>query len=116
MTFCRMLVEAVGAVLDEKVPLIYSLLKGLALQLPDEVPDKNEIIRLRRVASSVGVGDKHDAEWVHAILAEAGAANDNSWILLPYLCAAFMVSNICSGAVYDVNIGGFSNNLHCLAR
>jgi len=31
-----MLVEAVGAVLDEKVPLIYSLLKGLALQLPDE--------------------------------------------------------------------------------
>jgi len=26
-----MLVEAVGAVLDEKVPLIYSLLKGLAL-------------------------------------------------------------------------------------
>ena len=116
ITFCRLLVEAVGAVLDEKVPLIYSLLKGLALQLPDEVPDKNEIIRLRRVASSVGVGDKHDAEWVHAILAEAGAANDNSWILLPYLCAAFMVSNICSGAVYDVNIGGFSNNLHCLAR
>ena len=116
ITFRRLLVEAVGAVLEEKVPLIYSLLKGLALQLPDEVPDKNEIIRLRRVASSVGVGDKHDAEWVHAILAEAGAANDNSWILLPYLCAAFMVSNIWSGAVYDVNIGGFSNNLHCLAR
>jgi len=51
MTFCRMLVEAVGAVLDEKVPLIYSLLKGLALQLPDEVPDKNEIIRLISVVS-----------------------------------------------------------------
>ncbi|RCV30145.1 hypothetical protein SEVIR_6G069200v4 [Setaria viridis] len=116
ITFRRLLVEAVGAVLEEKVPLIYSLLKGLALQLPDEVPDKNEIIRLRRVASSVGVGDKHDAEWVHSILAEAGAANDNSWVLLPYLCAAFMVSNIWSGAVYDVNIGGFSNNLHCLAR
>ncbi|CAO2210203.1 unnamed protein product [Urochloa humidicola] len=116
ITFCRLLVEAVGAVLEEKVPLIYSLLKGLALQLPDEVPDKTEIIRLRRVASGVGVGDKHDAEWVHSILAEAGAANDNSWALLPYLCAAFMVSNIWSGAVYDVNIGGFSNNLHCLAR
>ncbi|KAL5662348.1 hypothetical protein ACJX0J_029473, partial [Zea mays] len=110
MTF--LLVEAVGA----KVPLIYSLLKGLALQLPDEVPDKNEIIRLRKVASSVGVGDKHDAEWVHSILTDAGAANDNSWILLPYLCAAFMVSNIWNGAVYDVNIGGLSNNLHCLAR
>jgi NCK-associated protein 1 len=99
---------------QEKVPLIYSLLKGLALQLPDEVPDKNEIIRLRKVASSVGVGDKHDAEWVHSILTDAGAANDNSWILLPYLCAAFMVSNIWNGAVYDVNIGGLSNNLHCL--
>jgi len=36
MTFFRMLVEDDGAVLDEKVPLIYSLLKGLALQLPDE--------------------------------------------------------------------------------
>ncbi|CAD6343994.1 unnamed protein product [Miscanthus lutarioriparius] len=116
ITFRRLLVEAVGAVLEEKVPLIYSLLKGLALQLPDEVPDKNEIIRLRKVASSVGVGDKHDAEWVHSILAEAGAANDNSWILLPYLCAAFMVSNIWNGAVYDVSIGGFNNNLHCLAR
>ncbi|KAL5648269.1 hypothetical protein ACJX0J_039078, partial [Zea mays] len=61
---------------------------------------------LQKVASS----------WVHSILADAGAANDNSWILLPYLCAAFMVSNIWNGAVYDVNIGGLSNNLHCLAR
>uniref|UniRef100_A0A0D9XAF6 CYRIA/CYRIB Rac1 binding domain-containing protein n=1 Tax=Leersia perrieri TaxID=77586 RepID=A0A0D9XAF6_9ORYZ len=116
ITFRRLLVEAVGAVLEEKVPLIYSLLKGLAMQLPDEVPDKNEITRLRRVASSVGVGDKHDAEWVHSILAEIGSANDNSWTLLPYLCAAFMVSNMWSTAVYDVNTGGFSNNLHCLAR
>ncbi|KAM0900486.1 hypothetical protein ACQ4PT_020617 [Festuca glaucescens] len=116
ITFRELLVEAVGAVLEEKVPLIYSLLKGLTMQLPDEVPDKNEIIRLRRVASSVGVGDKHDAEWVHSILAEYNSANDNSWILLPYLCSAFMVSNMWSSAVYDVNTGGFSNNLHCLAR
>ncbi|KAE8781516.1 putative protein NAP1 [Hordeum vulgare] len=116
ITFRQLLVEAVGAVLEEKVPLIYSLLKGLTMQLPDEVPDKNEIIRLRRVASSVGVGDKHDAEWVHSILAESSSASDNSWILLPYLCSAFMVSNMWSSAVYDVNTGGFSNNLHCLAR
>ncbi|KAM3210383.1 hypothetical protein ACQJBY_064392 [Aegilops geniculata] len=116
ITFRQLLVEAVGAVLEEKVPLIYSLLKGLTMQLPDEVPDKNEIIRLRRVASSVGVGDKHDAEWVHSILAESTSASDNSWILLPYLCSAFMVSNMWSSAVYDVNTGGFSNNLHCLAR
>ncbi|XP_037464413.1 probable protein NAP1 [Triticum dicoccoides] len=116
ITFRQLLVEAVGAVLKEKVPLIYSLLKGLTMQLPDEVPDKNEIIRLRRVASSVGVGDKHDAEWVHSILAESSSASDNSWILLPYLCSAFMVSNMWSSAVYDVNTGGFSNNLHCLAR
>ncbi|BAF24320.2 Os08g0544500, partial [Oryza sativa Japonica Group] len=116
ITFRRLLVEAVGAVLEEKVPLIYSLLKGLAMQLPEEVPDKNEIIRLRRVASSVGVGDKHDAEWVHSILAEIGSANDNSWTLLPYLCAAFMASNMWSTTAYDVNTGGFSNNLHCLAR
>ncbi|KAM3190126.1 hypothetical protein ACQJBY_068371 [Aegilops geniculata] len=116
ITFRQLLVEAVGAVLEEKVPLIYSLLKGLTMQLPDEVPDKNEIIRLRRVASSVGVGDKHDAEWVHSILAESTSVSDNSWILLPYLCSAFMVSNMWSSAVYDVNTGGFSNNLHCLAR
>uniref|UniRef100_A0A3B6TJ70 Nck-associated protein 1 n=1 Tax=Triticum aestivum TaxID=4565 RepID=A0A3B6TJ70_WHEAT len=116
ITFRQLLVEAVGAVLEEKVPLVYSLIKGLTMQLPDEVPDKNEIIRLRRVASSVGVGDKHDAEWVHSILAESTSASDNSWILLPYLCSAFMVSNMWSSAVYDVNTGGFSNNLHCLAR
>jgi NCK-associated protein 1 len=116
ITFRHLLVEVVGTVLEEKVPLIYSLLKGLSLQLADEIPDKNGVIRFRRVASSVGVGDKHDAEWVHSILTESGAANDNSWILLPYLCAAFMVSNLWSGAVYDVNIGGFNNNLHCLAR
>jgi NCK-associated protein 1 len=114
--FRGLLVEAVGTVLQEKVPLMYSLLKGLALQLPDEIPDKNEVIRLRRVASSVGVGDKHDAEWVHSILTESGTANDNSWILLPYLYAAFMVSSLWNGAVYDVNIGGFNNNLHCLSR
>ncbi|KAL5232560.1 hypothetical protein ABZP36_031336 [Zizania latifolia] len=116
ITFHRLLVEAVGAVLEEKVPLIYSLLKGLAVQLPDEVPDKNEIIRLRRVTSSVGVGDEHDAEWVQSILSQFGSANDNSWTLLPYLCAAFMVSNMWSCSVYDVNTGGFSYNLHCLAR
>ncbi|XP_073011838.1 probable protein NAP1 [Typha latifolia] len=116
IAFRKLLVEAVGSVLEEKAPLIYSLLHGVAKQLPDEIPDKDEIMRLRRVISSIGVGGEHDTEWIYSIMVEAGAANDNSWNLLPYLCASFMVSNMWSMTIYNVNIGGFNNNLHCLAR
>ncbi|KAL0906383.1 hypothetical protein M5K25_024874 [Dendrobium thyrsiflorum] len=83
ITFRRILVEAVGAVLEEKAPLIFSLLSGTSKHLPDEIPEK---------------------------------AYDSSWSLLPYLCAAFMVSTLWSTTSFDVSTGGFNNNMHCLAR
>ncbi|WOL02928.1 putative protein NAP1 isoform X1 [Canna indica] len=116
IAFRKLLVEAAGAVLEEKAPLIVSLLRGVAKQLPADIPEKNDITRLRRLASTVGVDEDHDAQWIHEIMTEVGVANDSSWSFLPYLCAAFMVSNIWSMTTYNVNTGGFNNNIHCLAR
>ncbi|KMZ59605.1 hypothetical protein ZOSMA_66G00260 [Zostera marina] len=42
--------------------------------------------------------------------------SDSSWSPFPCLCAAFMASNIWNTASYDVNISGFNDNIHCLAR
>eukprot|EP00268_Persea_americana_P020565 TRINITY_DN2071_c0_g1_i1.p1 TRINITY_DN2071_c0_g1~~TRINITY_DN2071_c0_g1_i1.p1 ORF type:complete len:1377 (-),score=241.58 TRINITY_DN2071_c0_g1_i1:162-4292(-) len=116
LDFGLILAEAAGVVLEENAPLVFSLLAGVAKQLPDEIPEKEEIRRLRRVASSVGVVGEHDTEWVRSILAEVGGASDGSWSLLPYLCATFMTSNIWNTAAFNVDTGGFNNNIHCLAR
>lgn len=116
IAFRRMLVEAAAEVLEEKAPLIVSLLSGVGKQLPNEIPEKGEIKQLRKVANSVGVVAEHDMEWMHAIMEEAGPSGDSSWSLLPYLFAALMTSNIWSTTNYNVTTGGFNNNLHCLAR
>ncbi|KAK8961229.1 putative protein NAP1 [Platanthera guangdongensis] len=116
MAFRRILVEAVGAVLEERAPLILSLLCGISKHLPEDIPEKSEISRLRKVSHSVGGIAGHDMEWIHSVMEETGAAHDSSWSLLPYLCAAFMVSTIWSTTNYDVNTGVFNNNMHCLSR
>ncbi|URE44165.1 Membrane-associated apoptosis protein, partial [Musa troglodytarum] len=116
IAFHKLLVEAAGAVLEENAPLILSLLRGVANQLPVDIPEKDDITRLRRLANTVGADEDHDTEWIHAIMAEVGVANDSSWSFLPYLCSAFMASNIWSMTTYNVNTGGFNNNVHCLAR
>lgn len=116
IAFRRMLVEAAGEVLAEKAPLIVSLLNGVGKQLPNEIPEKDEIKRLRKVANSVGMVGEHDVEWMHFTMEEAGGSMDSSWSFLPYLCAALMTSNIWSATSYNVNTGGFDNNMHCLAR
>ena len=116
LAFDQLLAEAAGAVLEEGVPLIYSLLSGVVKHLPDEIPEKKEIRRMRVVANSVNLVSDHDSEWVRMILEEVGGANDGSWSLLPYLFAAFMTSNIWSSTAFNVDIGGFNNNIHCLAK
>ena len=112
----QLLVETAGAALEEGVPLIYSLSAGIVKHLPDEIPEKKEIRRMRVVANSVNLVSDHDSEWVRMILEEVGGANDGSWSLLPYLFAAFMTSNIWSSTAFNVDTGGFNNNIHCLAR
>ncbi|KAJ0982859.1 hypothetical protein J5N97_011114 [Dioscorea zingiberensis] len=116
IAFHQILVEAAKVVLEEKAPLLVSLMHGVAKQLPDEIPEKDEVKRLRRVATSMGVVSDHDMEWVHLIMLEANAAADNSWSLLPYLCASFMISNIWNSTTFNVSTGGFNNNVNCLAR
>ncbi|KAK4254685.1 hypothetical protein QN277_010029 [Acacia crassicarpa] len=116
LAFDRLLAEAAGAILEEGAPLIHSLLAGMVKHLPDEIPEKEEIRRMRRVANTQGVVSDHDSQWVRSILEEVGGANDGSWSLLPYLFATFMTSNIWTTTAFNVDTEGFSNNIHCLAR
>lgn len=116
LAFDCLLAEATGSVLDEGAPLIYSLLSVVVKHIPDEVPEKKEIRRLRGVANNVGLVSDHDAESVRSIMEEVGGANDGSWSLLPYLFATFMTSNIWNTTAFNIETGGFSNNVHCLAR
>ncbi|XP_051128944.1 protein NAP1 [Andrographis paniculata] len=116
IAFDSLLVEASGVVLEEGAPLIHSLLSGVAKHLPDEIPEKKEIRRMRKVADTVNVGGDHDFEWIRSILEEVRGATDSSWSLLPYLFATFMTSSIWNTTAFNVDTGGFSNNIHCLAR
>ncbi|EPS71603.1 hypothetical protein M569_03148, partial [Genlisea aurea] len=116
IAFGSLLAEASGAVLGEAAPLIYSLLTGVIEHLPDEIPAKKEVRRIRRVSTNVNVVEDHGYEWIVTILEEVGGATDVSWSLLPYLFATFMTSSVWDAAVYNSDTGGFSGNLHCLAR
>ncbi|KAL9241252.1 hypothetical protein vseg_015383 [Gypsophila vaccaria] len=116
LAFDRLLSEAAGDVLKEDGPLIYSLLEGIVHHLPKEVPEKRDITRMKEVANSVGVMDDHDTQFVRSIMEDIGVANDVSWNWLPYLLAAFMSSSIWSTTAFNVDTGGFNNNIHCLAR
>ncbi|PQQ12275.1 protein NAP1 [Prunus yedoensis var. nudiflora] len=116
LAFDRLLAEASGAVLLEGAPLIHSLLTGIAKHIPEEIPEKIEIRRLKSVTNNFGVVYDHDSQWVRLILEEVGGANDGSWSFLPYLFATFMTSNIWNTTAFNVDTGGFNNNIHCLAR
>ncbi|XP_030481196.1 protein NAP1 [Cannabis sativa] len=116
LAFDRVLSEAAGAVLEEGAPLIHSLLAGIVKHIPEEIPEKNEIRRMKGVANNVGIVSDHDSQWVRLILEEVGGANDGSWSLLPYLFASFMTSSIWNTTAFNVDTGGFNNNIYCLAR
>ncbi|KAK9223395.1 hypothetical protein WN944_011837 [Citrus x changshan-huyou] len=116
LAFDNLLAEAAGAILEEGAPLIHSLLAGVVKHIPQGIPEKKEIRRMKGVANSVGVVVDHDSEWVRSILEEVGGANDDSWSLLPYLFAIFITSNIWNTTGFNVETGGFNNNIHCLAR
>ncbi|CAM8940684.1 unnamed protein product [Rhodiola kirilowii] len=116
LAFDEILAEAAGTILKEGAPLIYSLLDGVVKHLPDEIPEKKDVRRIRGVANSVGIGFDHDSEWVKSVLDEVWGAIDGSWSLLPYFFATFMTSNVWNNASFSVETGGFKNNMHCLAR
>ncbi|WZY92367.1 hypothetical protein YC2023_064696 [Brassica napus] len=116
LAFDELLAEASGAVLEDNASLIHSMISGIVEHIPEEVPEKKEIRRIRGVANGNGVSVDHDSEWVRLILEEVGGANDNSWSLLPYFFASFMSSNAWNTTGFNIETGGFSNNIHCLAR
>ncbi|GMH02666.1 hypothetical protein Nepgr_004505 [Nepenthes gracilis] len=114
--FDQLLAEAAGAVLEEGSTLIYSLLEGIIKHLPEEIPEKKEVSRMKEVANSIGVVGDHDSEFIKMIIEEVGGADDGSWNLLPYLFSAFMTSNIWNTTAFNVDTGGFNNNVYCMAR
>uniref|UniRef100_A0A6N2LPD8 Uncharacterized protein n=1 Tax=Salix viminalis TaxID=40686 RepID=A0A6N2LPD8_SALVM len=116
LAFDQLLAEAAGLVLGEGAPLIYSLLSGVAKHILEEIYGKKEIRRIRGVANSVNIVGDHDSEWIRSILEDVRGANDGSWTLLPYLFATFMTSNTWNTTGFNVDRGGFNNNIHCLAR
>ncbi|XP_052201269.1 protein NAP1 isoform X2 [Diospyros lotus] len=116
IAFDCLLAEAAGAVLEDGAHLIHSLLAGIVKYLPDEIPEKKEIRRMRRIANNIGVISDHETEWVRSILEEIGGANDASWNFLPYFFATFMTSKIWNTTAFNVDTGGFNNNIHCLSR
>lgn len=116
LAFDRLLSEAAGAVLEEGAPLIHSLLAGVVKHIPEELPENKEIRRMKAVANNVAMVGDHDSQWVRLILEEVGGANDGSWSLLPYLFSSFMTSSIWYTTAFNVDTGGFNNNIHCLAR
>ncbi|XP_022927151.1 protein NAP1 [Cucurbita moschata] len=116
LAFDQNLAEAAGTVLEDSAPLIYSLLAGFVKHIPDALPERKDIRRMREVANSVAVISDHDTQWIRSILEDVGGANDGSWALLPYLFASFMTSNIWNSTAFNVDTGGFNNNIHCLAR
>nr|AAC61824.1 unknown protein [Arabidopsis thaliana] len=116
LAFDDLLAEASGAVLEDNASLIHSMISGIVEHIPEEIPEKKEIRRIKGVANGVGVAGDHDSEWVRLILEEVGGANDNSWSLLPYFFASFMTSNAWNTTGFNIETGGFSNNIHCLAR
>ncbi|CAA3014176.1 NAP1 isoform X1 [Olea europaea subsp. europaea] len=58
IAFDSLLAEATGFVLEEGAPLIHSLLAGVAKHLSNEMSEKKEIRRMRRVANDVKARQK----------------------------------------------------------
>ncbi|CAO2814561.1 unnamed protein product [Amaranthus hypochondriacus] len=116
LAFDQLISEAAGDVLKEDAPLIYSLLQSIVPHLPKEVPEKKDIRRMKEVANSIGTLNDHDTEFVRSIMEDIGASNETSWNLLPYLFSTFMSSSIWNTTTFNVDTGGFNNNIHCLAR
>ncbi|GAB2278303.1 histone chaperone [Dionaea muscipula] len=116
LAFDQILTEAAGSVLEESASLIYSLLEGITKHLPDEIPEKHEVRRMKEVANNIGLVKDHDSELVRLLVEEVGAANDGSWNLLPYLFSTFMTAHIWNTTAFNVHTGGFNNNVYCMAR
>eukprot|EP01018_Ginkgo_biloba_P029851 Gb_16727 [translate_table: standard] len=116
LSFSSVLAEAAGEVLDTNTPLLFSLLSDFTKHLPASLPEREDIRKLKTLASTLGVTLEHDTALVHSILLDMGGAGDVTWGLLPYLYTACMTSNIWNTSAFSVTTGGFNNNVHCLAR
>lgn len=113
-----LLAEATAQVLRTNTPLLFSLLTDFSKHAPKSIPEKPNLLRLKAVASRVGAIDveEGDAVMIHGILNNMEGAGDQTWALLPFLFVACITSNIWSATTFSIHTGGFTTNVHCLAR
>ena len=113
-----LLAEATAQVLRTNTPLLFSLLTDFSKHAPKSIPEKPNLLRLKAVASRVGAIDveEGDAVMIHGILSNMEGAGDQTWALLPFLFVACITSNIWSATTFSIHTGGFTTNVHCLAR
>lgn len=113
-----LLAEATGQVLRTNTPLLFSLLTDFCKHAPATIPEKPNLLRLKRVSSRVGAVEleEGDAVMIHSILNNMEGAGDPTWGLLPFLFVACMNSNVWNSTTFSVLTGGFTSNVHCLAR
>eukprot|EP00252_Welwitschia_mirabilis_P021329 TRINITY_DN5452_c0_g1_i3.p1 TRINITY_DN5452_c0_g1~~TRINITY_DN5452_c0_g1_i3.p1 ORF type:complete len:1244 (-),score=247.08 TRINITY_DN5452_c0_g1_i3:983-4714(-) len=116
LCFSSLLSEAAGKVLETETPLLFSLLSDFTRHMPDSLPEREEIRNMKVVTSMLGVTADRQIELVCSILQDTASIVDSSWGLLPYLYGAFMTSTVWTTTTFNVGIGGFNNNLHCLSR
>lgn len=113
-----LLAEATSHVLRSNTPLLFSLLTDFSKHAPVSIPEKPSLLRLKAVASRVGAieAEEGDAVMIHNLLTQMEGAGDPTWALLPFLFVACMTSTIWNSTNFSIYSGGFTTNVHCLAR
>ncbi|KAL2631653.1 hypothetical protein R1flu_016339 [Riccia fluitans] len=116
LSFRALLAEATAQVLDENTPLLFSLFKDFAKHAPTSLPETPEVLKLKLLATRIGAAEDQDLRFVHSALVDVKGAGDSLWTLLPYFYVACMTSSMWNSSTFSIHTGGFSNNIHCLAR
>ncbi|CAM6099238.1 unnamed protein product [Calypogeia fissa] len=116
LSFRSLLAEATSQVLSSNTPLLFSLFRDFTKHAPLSIPEVPDVLKLKLLATRIGAAEDQDVAWVRSVLADVKGAGDSVWSLLPYAYVACMTSNMWNSSTFSIHTGGFSNNVHCLAR
>eukprot|EP00249_Psilotum_nudum_P015741 c25499_g1_i2 orf=223-4398(+) len=116
LSFRSLLAEAAAEVIENNVPLLFSLLSDVAKYSPTFIPQREEIHKVNMLASQVGAISELDTAIVHSVFSRMEGSDDLTWYLLPYLYMGCMACRAWSSSTFSIHTGGFNNNMHCLAR
>lgn len=110
------LARATSQVLQSSTPLLFAVFADFVRFSPSSIPERQDLLKLKLLASRIGASTEQDAVMVHSILMDVGGAGDSTWALLPYFYITAMTSNVWHTSAFNVLTEGFNNNVHSLAR